>query len=354
MKKIREITKIGGILGIIVVAIVFLPFKIPYTIESPGKIKPVQEWGLVRGEDGRLMETLYNYKVGTIPHFTITQFERGDIIDFSLRPSISTGSFIFANDTVGTIYSSNLERDFVNLNSELKIAQALLVLNRRGQKKSIVRASQERYHYNLQKIAEHKKIVDRTRQLYEEGLTTKEDYEIAEGKLKLFNFDASIAEAQMNATQTGVKAEEIDLLRIKIKTLEDKLLTLQKRAASFMITSQISGKVARVFSNDTLLMIIDTSAFFVFIPIEWDKRKYLRAGQNVEFTVNGIQSIQTGKVTAIDNSIFILNGRQVFFISAVIENQDINIFPGMMVSSKIYCEPVPMTEYIKRGFQEAL
>ncbi len=300
------------------------------------------------------MGTLFDHHIGTISKFSVTQFERGDIINFSLRPSISAGAFVFENDTIGTIYSNNIEREFVNLNSELKIAQALFNLNRKGEKKAIVRASEERYRYNLQKIEEHKKILSRIRQLYEVGLTTKEDYEIALGKLNLFSIDASIARAQLNATKTGVKAEELNLLRTRIETLEDKLLSLQKRSESFTITSQISGKITRVFSKDTLLMITDTSAYIVFIPVEWNQKNYLRKGQNVELMLNGIQKVLTGKLAMIDHSVNIINGKQMVFVSAIIAEYDSNIIPGMMIRSKIYCEPVTIVEYIKRSLQTVL
>ena len=90
----------------VIVALV-MPFKVPYSIKTSGKLVPAKEWILSKGSDGRLIESLFDHQKGVSESFSVTQFDRGDAVQFKLNDDLASNSTIVAGDTVGSIRSSD-------------------------------------------------------------------------------------------------------------------------------------------------------------------------------------------------------------------------------------------------------
>lgn len=348
MKQRRNITRLILILlAVVVASLFFLPIQYPYKIDGLAKIVPVREWRLIKGTDGRLLASLHNHERGMTEAYAVSQFERGDAVNFAIRSALQAGQQIAAGDTVGRIYSNEIERQLAQLNGELEVATAALAVTTEGEKASVVQEAEQRLAFARREQAEQQKIAERLERLYQQGLTSRELYEIEAGRLKLMEINIAIAEAQLQSAHTGAKREEIRLARSQIEALRREIAAVERRSAQYVFTSPIDGKIARLFSDDTLLTIYDTTAYIVFMPIEWQNYQYLAPLQEVNLQFSGADSQQSGRLLTFDRSVHNLNGRQVVFAALRIDNRQ-RLLSGMLQKCVIWARPVTLWEHTKR------
>ena len=141
--------------------LLLIPVKLPYSIESFGKIVPSKQWILSKGADGELIASTFNYQSGTSEGYSVLQISRGETMRFKINLSIMGNGFFAEGDTIGIIYSSEAEEHLTELNGQLLIAQANLAVNIGGQKESVIHELKQRLAYAKVKAAEQQKILNR-------------------------------------------------------------------------------------------------------------------------------------------------------------------------------------------------
>jgi hypothetical protein len=339
-------------LSVLILLIIFLllPIKIPYSIKSPGKILPSKEWIVSKGPDGRLITILKDNKLGVSQNYSVSQFERGDAIQFSLQPNISSGTPINKMDTVGLIYSNEIERQFVQLKGDLETAKSSLITYTTGEKQSIIKEERERLEYMKKQAEEQKKVFNRVETLFQKNLISQEEYEISKGTADLNNINIAIAQAHLQTIETGEKKEQVDLIKSQIQSLQKQLDVLQKRFKNYTLISQVTGVANRSLGVDTLLVVSDTTEFVIVIPVRWEDRNYLSLNQKILLKFPDTSVITDAVLVKIDHSIHALNGGQVFLITAKLNQKPLDVLPGLMIQCSIQCEPVRPIQYLTRMF----
>ena len=337
---------VGGAMALFLL----LPLDIPYEVVAYGKIMPSKGWVLSKGEEGQLIASSFNYETGVTEGYSVSQFERGAEMHFTLHPALTAAGVVAAGDTIGTLYDSKLEERLVQCKGELAIAQATLGSDAVGEKIAVVREAQQRLTHAHAEAAEQKKIVTRLQHLFEKGLMAEEEFEIADSKANLLDIEVSIAESQLEASQTGAKPHYIKLLQTQIEALQQEIEVLERRYASLTITSPIEGKVARTFSSDTLLVIADTSAYVAFMVIKWKDVPYLKEAHAVRIYPRGLPQTTEGHLASLDKEVHLINGEQVLVAVAVLRDLSGEILPGMIAQCVIACKPVTPLEYVRRFF----
>lgn len=348
MKKLNKFYFIWGAAVLIAVSFLIIPLKLPYTVESYGKILPSKKWVLAKGTAGQLIASEFNYETGLNEGYSVSQFERGEAMRFSFHPAIGENGFVSAGDTIGSIYSSDTEERLVELNGQLALARATLAVNTGGEKESIIRESEQRLAHAEAEATEQQKILARIKNMYQQNLVSQQEYDTADNKANLLDIQVSIAASQLEAARTGEKPEQIKFVQSKIAALQQEIEILQKRLNSFSIIAPIGGKISRVFSSDTLLVISDTSSYLAFIPVKLEDYPYISRGQNVKLYHNSLSKIARGKLVSIETEINFLSGKQVLLATASLTNFSSDLLPGMLTGCAISCEPITGFEYAKR------
>jgi len=331
-----------------------LPFHVPYSVKAYGKVVPIQKWVLTMGTDGQLIVKTFDYERGMSDECTVSQFDRGETMSFSVHPSVSVNGFVNAGDTLGLIHSSSTEQEITELRGELATAQATLAAESSGDKLSVIEEANLRLDHARIAVAEQQRVLNRLKHLVSQNLVSLEEYEAAESAAQLLKVEVSIAESQLTAARTGEKPEQINLIRQQIEALENEIGIVEKRMAAFTITSPIDGKIGRASFMDTLLVLYDTSSFVAFVPIKFSECEYVAEHQSVEISVDGSPSDLTGQLTSVDKEVHLLNGEQTVLAAAIIGESSENIFPGMVAKCKIICEPVTMVGYAGRLLKSLL
>ncbi len=329
-------------------AVIFIPIKVGYSVDAPGKIVAAREWVVARGTDGRLLSTVLDHKRGMHENYSVAQFERGDAVQFSLKRHIASGVAVAAGDTVGSIYSNDFEREYVELKGLLTEARANLDYLRTGEKQAVVEEARRNLELARKQAEEQEKVFQRVRGLHERNLISKEEFEITAGERELNEIRVMIAQAQLQRVQSGAKSEEVELIKARIEALEQQLQTLRKRAEQFTLVSPVSGIAQQVFSGDTILVLQDTTELILKMPIPWRQRRYVAAGQAVKLSAPDVNGEPAGSLLKIDQSVHNLGGVPVLFATASIDAYHPDLAPGLMLECSIACEPVKPRQYVAR------
>lgn len=333
---------------LLIIVFLLLPIKINYSLFVNGKILPAKEWIIYKGTDGRLTSLLTNYITGINESYDVTLFDRGDVMQFEFNSGLHSGSIIKKEDTVAVIYSNEIERQIENLKGQITISRAALALNMTGEKQPVIEQEKNNLNYAIKQAEEHEKIFERIYSLYQKGLVSQEEYEIAKGNHDLNQINISISKAKLSAVQTGAKQEQIEFIKSQINSLEKELNVLQKRFKGFTIKSPIYGKVNRKTNSDTLMIISDTSDYIIICPVNIKDLKYIEKNTKVAVSFNGSNNYADAKVYDIGNNVTLLNGTQVVIVSAKIFNGQENIMPSLITDCYINAGSLTPLEYVKR------
>jgi hypothetical protein len=199
----------------------------------------------------------------------------------------------------------------------------------------------------MKQAEEHKKILNRLKALFERGLVSQEEYEIAQGTAELNDINIEISKATLESVETGEKPELIKYFSSQVASLEKELAVLEKRYNGFTLRSPISGTVDRQTNSDTLLVINDISDFVIIIPVNILERKYINLPLNVDVYLNNKkQNIKT-ELILIDNKVRLLNGVQVAIGSTRLSGDLKPLIPGMMVDCYLNLGSYSAYDYLK-------
>ncbi len=334
----------------IIVVILVSPFKVPFSVKVPGKVIPHYEWLVTKSQDNQLFTLQRDHLKEIVKQYTSTQFDRGDIISFKLNRSISSKGFVNSGDTIGVVYSSELEHMLSQLEGELSVTKATLKLYEAGEKESIITEAQRKLAHERERVSEQRSIVNRLQELREQNLISKEEFEIANNKLELYNIKVEIAEARLQTVTTGAKKELINAQLARIKAVENEILKIHKRMEQLILITPIGGVIQCFFNSDTLISVQDTSSYVVIMPVKWEDHYFIEQNQEVLIKVQGMSNNLYGIVSKMDNIVQVIKNRQMIIVTAVISSSSQNLISGTFTNCSIKCEPVSVMEYLKRIF----
>ena len=343
--------KIWSGIGLVAIILVFgsflLPNSIDMTVSVPGKVMPIREWRLIQMEDGALRATLQDHRRGTVDAYTINRFERGDAIRFSMHPSILDRRYLSRGDTIGTLHSSETAIRLTDLQGELAARQASLQLYTSGEKPALIEEARQNILRAQSRADEHRKVLERQRQLYEQHLIAQEELEAAESLQKVYDADVAIAQAQLQARETGARQEQIDLTRTEVRALQASIDALKERLQFQTLIAPMNGSIARTFATDTLLTLRDTTGFLVLMPVPLKNQALLSPGAGVNLTLPSTANTLNGVLVEVGDTIHRINGEQVVPAIAQFQGQHPQILPGMLVSASIQCGEISLGAYLK-------
>ena len=299
------------------------------------------------------------------PKYLFSSADRGDIV-----MQVAANGTLAAVTTVQVCsqVSGNILELYVDFNSEVKKGQLLAKLDpaifqaQMEQQQANVRTSEATLNddaasiaatrANLEKakvdVLDKQRKFRRTKELFEQGLVTRDDDETAQS-----NLDASIAsqkatEAQLESAQARYKADQSRLVQANA-SLDSAKLNL----AHTIITSPISGTViarnidrgqtvAASFSSPTLFTIgEDLTKMQVNTNIDEADVGRIKTGMEASFAVDAyIGETFTGAISQI--RLAATTVQSVVTYNAIIDvpNPQLKLKPGMTANVKILIERV--------------
>ena len=352
-RKLRDTSRLVGILRLPLVVgvlaaiglVVFLPVRFPSAVNTFATIIPAQKWVLARASDGKLIECLFNYKSGLNEGYRVSTFNPGSSIYFTLHPKVQSGQPITAGDTVGNVYSSEVQERLIALQGQLAAARSLLVVTSTGQKAAVVNEAAQRLQFAQRRSTEHQRIEQRTQKLFAEHLIAEGESDRVQNEASVLRDEITIAAANLEAARTGAKPEQLGLVNANIAALQSELEAVERRADTHTVTAPISGIVTPNYSSDTLLTIA-TPECIAILPVNWSDYRRVSASPRPRLSITGLApTTQYGTIIAMNRQLHVLHGHEVFLVTAVLDSPSPAIMPGMLVRCRIDCAPVTAVQY---------
>ncbi|MDQ3392511.1 MAG: efflux RND transporter periplasmic adaptor subunit [Bacteroidota bacterium] len=341
---------IAGIVLISCAIIYFFPFPINYFVESKGLILPAHEWSLIRSIEGNLISSHKDNIKGSVQSFGVTEFVRGDVVEFKINNNILSAKSITTGDTVGMIYSNEQERNLIQLLGDFEVLNAEYKFYTTGQKPEDIQQAKTKLEFVKQDLLTQKKLTARAETLYKESVISDQEYELALNDLKLKEIQIDIAEALYNSVSTGDKPEMAALIKAKMQALEKQINQVKGRFTFFTVTSPVSGMVVsnRALDNtETVINVADTSSLVILVPFDLKELPYVKKGQEVYIGKSSKQ--YKGKILNIDNVVQVIDYKQAIFATIIIDNH-IDLMPGSFAEVSMHCGELSLMEYLKRIF----
>lgn len=336
--------------SLVLIGIFFLPFKVPYAINSVAKILPAHQWILSRGNDGEILTNTVNNINGINYSSRLFSFERGESIILDIDPSLKNGQLVQKGDTLGVIYSSRQQEDLIKLKGERDVLAATLKASTSGDKKTIVREAQERLEKAKSEFGKQSKIVERLKPLYEKEFIAESEYQLAFDELTVLSKAVNIRQAELESSLSGEKAEEIDMLKEQIAAIENEISFLhQQMDICNLIIAPFNSRIERSFSPDTLLVLSTIDSGIAIMPVSLERAAHVDIGENVSFHLNGIIDSLSGSVQMKQPAMQLVDGKQCIIVLATVNDLSSDFISGIITQAEINCGPVPLHTFIKRN-----
>ncbi len=332
-------------------ALLLLPMHIPHTMSVPGKVQPWKEWVLVHSSDGIISAAIMNHELDFAESCGNTQADRGDQASFRFHPDVTAGGAVSDGDTIGFVYSYDVEFAWAQLRGELRTELATLRLYESGEKESLVREARLKLDYARKQVEQQRREMARLNSLAEKDMLAPAEMERAQTTLQLLEIQANTAEAALTSVRTGYKKEQIDLSRARIQTLREEIHVMEKRMGYSTILTPVSGRLFRFAGSDTLAVVQDTTRYVLVLPVKWEDRVHLRPGQTVTVTVEGTGMRTSGTIKHVGNDIRIIGGSHLVRAVAEIPGNGGGLAPGLIVQCSIRCQPISVREYVLMLFR---
>ncbi|MCC5937674.1 MAG: hypothetical protein JJU34_10350 [Lunatimonas sp.] len=322
-----------------------------YTIHSRGMVLPGKAWELQRFADGNFITLLKDNFKGITDRFNVTEFSRGDVVEFRLLHNAEENPWIRQGDTLGYINSNEEQRRYRQLQDELEVLQAELLFYTTGQKPEDIEVSWEKLKLAEQDLKTETLLFQRNQVLYEDSVISKREHEIFENTLKLKEAELQIRSAEYTSAITGDKPEQELLIRSKIIQTTNQLEKISERLSYFTVISPIDGILKKnidLLPDRMQLTVWDTSRLAVVIPIEVFEKKFIKLGNEISFYSLSEKTYLTGKITSINNLVQQSNNKQVVFATAEVDENISLETLGELVEVKILGEEISLKEYVHR------
>ncbi len=332
--------------GTILLLIVFAVVKIPYSYALQAKVVAGYEWLLIRQADGSLTEITRNNIDGVIQNYSSYQIDRGDLVQFRLNPDLTGRHRITRRDTVGIFHSNYVAEELARLRGELDIAYAEMKVSRTGEKQSLLEEAESQYQLNLEKARVQQKILEREAKLFSDNLVSDQDYEITRGMTRIAELEVAVAEARLQTLKTGMKQEEIELVRTRIESIQQILAAVRNRLRFSYMVSPIEGAFSLEIANDTLMTVHD-SLRITIIPVPADYYNAVKPGQRISMELPYHGDRIGGEIIRVEKDFRSVAGQPVFLATALLENTGADIPTNLITPVEIAAESRTIWEHLK-------
>ncbi|TGE22359.1 hypothetical protein E5K00_19140 [Hymenobacter aquaticus] len=326
---------------------------LPYTVETSGLIMPVSEWTLSRAANGNLVSALKDNRTGKLTALSASVFQRGTQANFHLHPRLYRQATLAKGDTVGSLFSNQDHEQLVQLQGQLAEQQAELRLVETGQKPADVESTASQVALARQELAAQRLLTQRTQALYHDSLASRQEYEAALNQLRVRELTVQLTGANLRSASTGGRPEQRQVIRARIRALRQQIQQINHSLQDRTLVAPVAGTLLLQYASanpteEVLVAVADNSAYVALLPVAYTEKEYVRVGQGIEADITGTTHTTQGTIIGLDNTVQMVDGRQAFFVTALLPEKSLPLVPGMVVRTRVFCQPLSVQGYVAR------
>lgn len=344
----RQISVIAIVAAVVLLAI-FVPVDVPYSFDVQGRIVPSKEWSLYRTRNDAIESAVRDNERGGVTEYSVNRFAGGDAARLTLESEVRAGLSVRAGDTLASIYSNEIARQYSELLGRLNVASASLDLYATGEKEAIIEEERVRVLQAEELARQNGLELRRLRTLRSQNLISEQELELAESEQRVLEAGIEVARARYESVSSGAKPEQIEVTRAEVRSLQREIDEIRERLRLSTITSPIAGRVTRSFGADTLVTVYDTTAFVVMMVLPVQRRGLVSVGDSVGVRVSGSGAEFVATVSQFGDEVYSLQGREVVLVNARIESPERSLLPGSSASCRIRVGRIPVWDFIRQS-----
>jgi hypothetical protein len=266
------------------------------------------------------------------------QFDRAELVELTLAPDLATGTTVVAGQQLAVIGSPALVRRLNELKAERDGLVAELALLRAGGRPEEVAEAERRLELAEARRVGERANLERTRSLRQEGLASDTDLEMAQLRDESLRLDVELAKAQLAAVRGVARPEALEVLDAQIAGLDARLSELETMSEAYLIRTPIPG-ILELGGATEIVRVHDLDTVYLRIPILQGARYRIDVGNRVLFRTPACPGKRfEGAIVDVGEHAINLNGRQIFWGSARVDNPEHLLRAGMTGSVVIDAE----------------
>lgn len=331
-------------------AVLFLPVKIPYTLRSIGNVLPSQEWRLVQDGTGSLSASLQDNQSGAVTRISSWQFERGDLFDLQMAIDPNSGEMFHKGDTIVRIYSSISNQQILDLENLIKVKSAIGKELSTGEKQTIIREAEERLASAKELFVLKQRELEMGQKLIADGVIADIEYQRIKNAYDVAKIEVQVAEKTLQVASTGAKTETLEVNTTEINTMRKQLDFLKNRNVRYVITAPFDGIVSRLYELGQVLVLHRVSECVVQVPVKVEELAYIGKNPQVVITDPASMERYNAKILSVSSQTQVVNMRSVGFlicmISALPDKPPVTL--GNAAVCEVICDDLTPFQYLKR------
>ncbi|MFT4603735.1 MAG: hypothetical protein ACI9W4_000450 [Rhodothermales bacterium] len=303
----------AGAVLLVVLLVLFVPIKFQSQDRIPARLFAAQVWTLEHTGGGELVSHVEDREAGVSSLYSVQSIERGDVAAFQLEPGVRLGAVLAAGETIGVLQSTDSDRDFAELTSNVQVSASEIATYTEGAKAALVEAEKKRLEQVQAQLALQERIVSRLRLLRDQGVVSVDEVERAETAEVELRGRIAVFQAELEVLQTGSRESERRLAATRLQATRQRLEALADQRAAFATHTPIGGTVTRSERDSVLVTIKDFSRWVAAFPATMEQAARLQPGTVLDILVSGERA--QAVVTHVDRTAGSLAGTNVVLVT---------------------------------------
>lgn len=268
----------------------------------------------------------------------VLQFRRSELIVLTLGDELQNGAIIEEGDVLATFESPRLERQLEEFSAMAASVDAEIDQLQTGERKEVVAEARKRLELAEAEYDRELHSLERIRALAADELVSEGELEAAELTAEILALEIEMARAALRTAQSADHPAAIDALTAQREALDTRIEEVQTLLDDSTIKSPIHG-ILEIGGRRNMLRVYDIDVIYLRIPIPEADRYRVDTGEAVSFRTPSCRN-RTFEGTVVDmgENAINLNGEQIFWASAEVDNPDHALRSGMTGTVRVQLE----------------
>lgn len=340
-----------AVLLVVVVAALYVPVLLPYDLVSVGSVTPSEEWKLTQDGAGNLVATHQNFRTGIVERMGSWQFSRGDLAGMEVTARPDSFQWVPAGDTVVRLYSALIQREMLDLETQIRVLEAQRSDLTTGEKVETVEEAEARLRYAQEALTLAEKQFAVGERLFKEGVTPELEYKTLLNNRDLARIAVETAQKTLRVVSTGVKPQTVQVNDSQVEALRRRLAQLRAQSGGYFITAPFAGVVAPVAPLTTEILVLQrVDECIVQIPVKVEEMRFIGDSTRIEIIDPISGKVYQATLLQKMPQTQVLSGRSVGFVQASIRSTHPGerIALGIAAQCSIHCGSLNQRDYLKR------
>ena len=346
--KNRSVFYMAGI--IVLLLIVILIIRIPYTIKVPCHIVGQKEWALIQVEPDKMISKTFDNKEDKTLGFTLLQFAREDFVNYKQYSTDDT--WIDKNDPIANIVSLNNKLSMADLKGELEKARDNLAIASAGEKQALLEEAERALELANIQFSAYEPQYLRNKELYESNLISSSEWEITRATYDAYQSNIALQEARLEVMRTGEKSEIVRYMQDHIEQLRSQVQLMDTKLAMGDLRAPFSGIISYPSQDSLICLIENVDSVLCKLPVIAPEIRYLEPGQEITIRLFESNEEQQAELIKIGHRSKLINGTPSYIITGYLNSDSEDILPGMSGIAQIQCGNISLVELLFRSFNK--